>query len=272
MKVSLRSVLLWIFAFIFTAGIAIYQTMTGPTYEARGKAVIENQEIRYKLIRSSEQKDAEVSVKVPDSAIRGMVTYRRFNTKDEWTSVTMIRKGENLVAYLPKQPPAGKLEYRVFLMKGETQVLLSEKPTVIRFTGNVPRFILIPHIFILFFAMMMSTRTGLQAIARGKNTYLFAWITVVSLFIGGLILGPLVQFYAFGEYWTGWPFGKDLTDNKTLVAVIFWIIAVIRLYKKPDNRTWPIIASIMLLLVYLIPHSLFGSSLDYTSGKVMTGK
>jgi hypothetical protein len=29
---------------------------------------------------------------------------------------------------------------------------------------------------------------------------------------------------------------------------------------------------IVLLLVYLIPHSMFGSSLDYSTGTVVTGK
>jgi hypothetical protein len=132
--------------------------------------------------------------------------------------------------------------------------------------------VLIPHIIMMFTAMMMSTRTGLEAITRGKKTYAYAWITMGTLFLGGLILGPIVQKYAFGAYWTGWPFGHDLTDDKTLVAFIFWAIAVWRLFRKPENRTWPVVAMVILLMVYLIPHSMFGSSLDYSSGTVVTGK
>jgi hypothetical protein len=90
--------------------------------------------------------------------------------------------------------------------------------------------------------------------------------------VGGLILGPVVQKYAFGAYWTGWPFGQDLTDNKTLVAWIFWAIALWRLHKNPANRTWPAIAMVVLLLVFLIPHSMFGSELDYSTGEVTTGR
>ena len=41
---------------------------------------------------------------------------------------------------------------------------------------------------------------------------------LLLLAVGGFILGPLVQNYAFGELWTGVPFGWDLTDNKTLIA------------------------------------------------------
>ena len=90
-------------------------------------------------------------------------------------------------------------------------------------------------------------------------------------FFGGMILGPIVQKYAFDAYWTGWPFGHDLTDNKTLIAFIAWIIAYLRLRKNRNNRGWAIAASVILLLVYLIPHSMFGSQLDYSSGKVVTG-
>jgi hypothetical protein len=47
-----------------------------------------------------------------------------------------------------------------------------------------------------------------------------------------MILGPVVQKFAFGEYWTGFPFGTDLTDNKTLIAFIGWIIALVAVFKS----------------------------------------
>ncbi len=56
--------------------------------------------------------------------------------------------------------------------------------------------------------------------------------TLFLFIAGGMILGPLVQYFAFGELWTGIPFGWDLTDNKTLIALIFWILAVVMNRKK----------------------------------------
>jgi hypothetical protein len=85
-----------------------------------------------------------------------------------------------------------------------------------------------------------------------------------------MILGPLVQNYAFGELWTGIPFGWDLTDNKTLIALIFWILAVY-MNRKSDKPVYTVLAAVILLLVYSIPHSLFGSQLDYASGQVTQG-
>lgn len=268
-----KNTFLWIFAIIFTLGIAYYQRVTGPTNPLRGKAEIAGQTVKYKLLRSYDgEDDAKITLKNINDRFTGMIKYKRFGTEDEWAIFTMQREGKNLIGYLPHQPQAGKLLYHVSLADGQKSVLLNEDPVVIRFTGTVPFWVLIPHIFFMFTAMMMSTRTGLEALARGKKTYLYAWITLVTLFIGGLILGPVVQKYAFGAFWTGWPFGKDLTDNKTLIAFIFWAFAVWRLFRKPENRTWPVVAMVMLLLVYLIPHSMFGSSLDYSSGTVVTGK
>jgi hypothetical protein len=268
-----KNTLLWIFSFLFTVGIAYYQRKTGPTYPISGRAEIAGQTVKYKLLRSHDgDNDAEIILKNINDRYSGGIQYRRFGTQDEWVTLAMLREGKNLIGYLPHQPPAGKLMYNVLLTDGKNNVSLNEEPVVIRFTGAVPIWVLIPHIIMMFTAMMMSTRTGLEAWARGKNSYKYAWITLVTLFAGGLILGPVVQKYAFGAYWTGWPFGQDLTDNKTLVAFIFWAIAVWRLFRKPENRTWPVVAMIVLLLVYLIPHSMFGSSLDYTSGTVVTGK
>ena len=91
-----------------------------------------------------------------------------------------------------------------------------------------------------------------------------------SLFYRWYSSGPIVQYYAFNELWTGIPFGWDLTDNKTLIALIFWILAVV-MNRKKERPLYVALASFVLLLVFSIPHSLFGSQLDYTSGQVTQG-
>jgi hypothetical protein len=41
--------------------------------------------------------------------------------------------------------------------------------------------------------------------------------------------------------------------------------------KKTDKPIYTALAAFVLLLVYSIPHSLFGSQLDYSSGQVTQG-
>ncbi len=266
-----QSVYLWIFAIVFTVATAVYQKSTGPTYPKKGDVEINGESYSYKLLTSwGGDLDAIIKIEVPEN-IKGFITYRKYRTQEDWQNVNMVHDGEYLSGNLPHQPPAGKLEYIVTILENEKQHVLKEKPIVIRFKGGVPLFILIPHVIFMFTAMLYSTRTGIEAIGKGHRTYNYTIITTVSLLIGGLILGPIVQKYAFGDYWTGWPFGGDWTDNKTIFAFLFWIIAIIALRINRKNRLWPIIATIVLFSMYMIPHSMGGSELDNETGKVTTG-
>ncbi len=258
-------ILIWLLAILFTLTIAIYQRMTGPTYPIRGKMKIEKQEIKYRLIRTYDGADgASIDISVPDTSIKGEIAFRRFNSNDPWTLQPMLRKGSFLTGKLPHLPPAGKMMYKVTLIRGNVHVSLNEKPAVLRYKGQVPAYALYPHIFFIFLAMLFSTLTGMMAIAQSKKTYRYAWLTVITLLLGGLIMGPVVQKFSFGAFWTGWPFGHDLTDNKSLLAFLFWAIALSVLHKNRYNRTWPILASVILLMVFLIPHSVLGSEIDFT--------
>jgi hypothetical protein len=119
------------------------------------------------------------------------------------------------------------------------------------------------HIVFMFAAMLVSNRAGLEALRRKPNLRTLAWATTVLLVLGGLIFGPLVQHAAFGQYWTGIPFGTDLTDNKTLIAFVAWAVALAVGTDRRTARWWVLGAAIVMLLIFLVPHSLLGSELQY---------
>ncbi|UCD95548.1 MAG: hypothetical protein JSU69_05725, partial [Candidatus Zixiibacteriota bacterium] len=176
-----------------------------------------------------------------------------------------VREGGDLVATIPRQPSAGKVAYQITLTSADgTEHALIDEPVVIRFTGPVPKFVLYLHVIFMFGWLLLSTRTGLDALVRGVRAYRYTLWTFGFLIVGGLIFGPLVQKYAFGNFWSGWPFGGDMTDNKTAVAVIAWILALWRGRSQKGGRGWILSAAVVTLLVYLIPHSIYGSELDYT--------
>lgn len=265
MNYRTKSLLLWIAAFLLMAAAALYQRTTGPTYPTRGKVSIGGEEIKYKLIRTWEgSTDARITIKIPNQNIVGKYRMKRYKSHDEWSWQPMSREGDLLVARLPGQPAAGKVMYEIYLGQGDQFTNLTEEPLILRYKGHVPLWILIPHIIIIFMAMMFSMRTGFEALIKGKNLVKYSLWTVILLTVGGLFLGPLVQKYAFDVYWAGWPFGQDLTDNKTLAAWIMWVAAYFQVRNNPRRRGWVIAAAVVLLAVYLIPHSMFGSEIDYT--------
>lgn len=261
-------------AFIIMITAVIYQRKTGPTHPINIDYSWRDAEISGQLSRSyDEDGDQPVEITVSDTTIKAVLIHRRFNTVDEWIGMKMKRQGENLVASLPHQPPAGKLEYFIQLNQEEESFNVPQDRMVItRFTGYVPGYVLLPHIILMFIAMLLSTWAGLEAGFNDDKMLRLTYWTTLFLFLGGMILGPIVQKFAFGEFWTGVPFGYDLTDNKTLVAMIAWAWAAWAGYKKKSARLWIIIASVILLLVYSIPHSVMGSELDYQTMEVGTGE
>ena len=262
-----RTTVFWIIAFLLTAATAYYQRVTGPTYELTGTVLIDGKEVRYKLERShGGSANALVEINTADSSIHGYLEWKRYKTSDEWRRAGMEYRNGILSAELPHQPPAGKLLYRVLLRRDElTAVAPREGSVVIRFRGDVPLAILIPHILAMFGAMFLSARTGLECFSKNPQYgKLIAW-TLGFLFAGGLILGPAVQLYAFNAWWTGWPIGTDLTDNKTAVAFLAWTAAAIAIRKSEKKKRWVLGAAAVTLIIFLVPHSLFGSELDYNT-------
>jgi hypothetical protein len=263
-----RSALQWTLAIVITLVSAVWQRTTGPTYPARGTVKLGASDIALKLERSHSITERQpVTIYVPDKAVTGAVEWRRIPSNESWRTQEMTRRGPVLEAMLPPapeplMPAAGKLEYKVRLDKDGTAVSFPERPAVTRFKGDVPAYILIPHVAAMFFGMLFSTRAALAALFGG-NTRFWTFLTVVLLVAGGFVLGPIVQKFAFGAYWTGIPWGWDLTDNKTLFAGVAWSVAAWLMRHSRENRAAAVAAALVTLVVFAIPHSVWGSEVKW---------
>lgn len=263
----------WIASLIITLLTLFYQKATGPTYDKELDVEIHNNSYDFDLPRSYEETDAPVNLVIPDETVSAHLYYRKYPTNDDYTKVQFDRNGDTLQAKLPAQPPAGKLEYFIELHSGsEDQKLYDmDNPVVIRFKGHVPIWVLRIHIFFMFAAMFLSNMAGVLALRKHPRYKFYTVLTVIAFFLGGIVMGPIVQKYAFGVYWSGVPFGWDLTDNKVLISFLVWIIALIANWKKA--RYWIcVVAAAILIVIYAIPHSTMGSERDPNTGKLGTSE
>jgi hypothetical protein len=260
-----RSGWMWIIALVATLASAYWQRTSGPTYELRGDANLGEVAFSYTLERThAGDGDHRVVLAGLPPDVAGVTEWKHYRSTDPWTAVGMWREEDGLVAGLPHQPPEGKLWYRVRLTRGEeTLVIPPDRPVAIRFRGEVPAWILIPHIVFMFAAMLLSTRTGLEALAPRPRLKGLTYGTLATLFLGGMAIGPFVTHYAFGPYWTGFPLGDDLTDSKTLVAFVGWILATIAVSRSRGARVGVVVAALVMLVIFAIPHSWSGGEPSY---------
>jgi len=261
----MRTTILWIFALAFTLALAFWQETTGPTYPIRGSAELAGVKVPFELLRShGGDGDLPVQVKAAEPSITGEVMWRRWPTNDPFQLVPLKRQGSVLEAFLPHQPPAGKVEFQVRLHKDAAEAVIPALPAVARFKGDVSPFVLVPHILMMFAGLLFAARAGLDAALGRERMRSRARTAFGLLLIGGMILGPIVQRMAFGALWTGIPFGWDLTDNKTLIAVAAWIPSLWMMRKGVSARWLVLGAALVTFIVFSIPHSTWGSQIDWS--------
>ena len=269
---KLKKVLFWILAVVISLAAMVYQRMTGPTYPIKIEISYQNEEFHYSLPRSNNGRpgDYPVEIQLPETFSANLI-WRIFPTENPWDTLVMARQGDTLSTSLPHQPPAGKIEYHLEVMAdGRIIDMHEDENVVIRFRSDVPAWALIPHVLMMILTVIWSMATIIFALANIPSYKKLVGITIIFLIIGGFILGPVVQKYSFGQFWTGWPLGEDLTDNKVLAALIAFLAAWF-LRNKSYGKWLAIGAALVMLAVYLIPHSMNGSELDVESGEVVTG-
>jgi hypothetical protein len=265
-----RSLWLWLLAFGFTLACAAFQRLTGPSMPVFGSLPVEAGTVHYKLPRSAVSgPQLVITLSQVPTDVSAQLAWRPRGWQSDFTYVPMQHDHAALRAEIASLPPGVKIEYNLVLQTRQgRRNIPPEHNVVLRFRGDVPAPVLIAHILTLVLAILFGMRTLLEAIVGGPGLRFLAWTACACIILGGMLLGPLVQWYAFGAWWTGIPFGWDVTDNKTLFMLICWAGVLIAIHRHTaptaSSRRMIIVGAVVMFMVYLIPHSLFGTEVQLT--------
>jgi hypothetical protein len=208
--------------------------------------------------------------------IGGALYYSSDNGPEQ--SIAMRHSDNNtLVGNLPPGGLGQRIRYRIDLLRGDmVKASISQdasKGFLIKYKGAVSSFVIIPHIILLFasiFCAFMALFFGFDILA-GRNKVKQAAIAVLLTFfcgfIGGILIGIEVSHEVFGgNGWGGWPIGNDITDTKTEIFLLFWLVTMIFGWAGLVGKKLPIsnklfgvmvvVSFLVTLAAFLIPHSL----------------
>jgi len=177
-------------------------------------------------------------------------------------------KGQRAYYYLQVETPQGHV---VTLPDAQAP---GSKSFLLKFKGVVHPFVTIGHVLCMFTAVFIllvaffysfDILGGRRPVHQALKPILWA---LLFLFIGGFPLGWIMAAQTFGTPWSGFPFGWDITDNKTLLAFGYWFVLLILVYRslfqkdstrdliQPKAFAWlTILGTLLTLWIYLIPHS-----------------
>lgn len=148
-------------------------------------------------------------------------------------------------------------------------------PVKLKYEGEVPPYIIFVHIFLMFIGIYFASLALFDAFtvgAKGSEPVRMAknlrWATV-AVFIGGYLFGWAMNYFAFGVFWEGIPFGWDFTDNKTQIVLLYLIFLNLSMLGAIYNNRFgknnfsdkalgwlTIIGYLLVAAIYIIPHSI----------------
>lgn len=194
-------------------------------------------------------------------------------------------EGDLFVASIPHHQKGSKVWYYIEAQKQiedkKIAVSLPDRdspdfePILLKFYGAVPPYITLSHVLSIFSAVFFSVLAVFSALdlKRGKGTLkksvVYSVLTFILLFMGFFPLGWALNYFAFGTLWEAFPFGSDVTDNKSQIIFLFWLATLFLAKgtifgKNPSKNiasektysTMVIISFVVTVAMYLIPHSI----------------
>jgi hypothetical protein len=200
------------------------------------------------------------------------------SSKIQARGMVEIRNGIH-EAYLPPLEKGTKIRYWISAANEEgTKVRVPSDPrkvVVLKYKGIASNVVVGAHILFMFGAFFFMAMSFLAAIdiLRGredkKNAVCAARLVLVTSFIGGWPLGFLLNYQTFGMLWEGFPFGYDITDNKTQVIFILWLASLLLVWGSAIGKgeekdrlgrkafALAIVACFVVsLALFILPHSI----------------
>jgi len=183
---------------------------------------------------------------------------------------------------IPSQPMRTKVYYYISVRGSEKNELTSpdrvnrlNRPFMIKFKGRVSPAVLIAHAIAMFvgiFFVFMVLFYDIDLL-RGKDVLQdvgnLSLLATFFIFLGGMPLGWWVTYQTLGILWEGIPVGSDITDSKTLIIFLYWLILLYLMKGTILKRNsklnvvgdklvgvFVLMGVILTLLLYLIPHSI----------------
>jgi len=221
--------------------------------------------------------EAEITGGPPGSQVTAFIFYRTDARPFQVSDMSALDKTRYFGA-IPPQSRGDVLQYYIEARTASdivARVPAKERAEgfTVKVKGKPNTYLLLTHVIIIFIALFFFLFAGYLSVRalQHRRSLLYiprvAFLGTAIFFVASIPLGMAVAYQTYGVPWTGFPVGDDLTDNKSLVILIYWIVCAV-LYrgslwrKDPSHDLLPMITlpyvhlagSILAAVLFALPH------------------
>jgi len=198
-----------------------------------------------------------IELLVPDTSVRGVLFYKLLKSKNDFKLINLIRMNEYLVSVLPHQKQNIKVQYYLQLNSaGKKYFIGKENPLIVRFQGVVPKYILFPHVVLMFVALIFSCFAGMLTFSHIDSYKKYASVTFFLFTLAALIFGLIIHLVSFRHLFVQVANYNDLTFYKNGIIFLLWLL-VYYVNKKYEFKYLTLAVSIFTLILFCIPANIF---------------
>jgi hypothetical protein len=220
---------------------------------------------------------AEITGGPPTSPISAFIFYRTDQRPFQVADMSSLGNGKYFGA-IPPHPRGDVVQYYIEARTASdivARVPAKAQAEGFSFTvkGKANTSLLVIHITLIFISLFFFLYAGYLSIRalQHRRSLLYiprvAFLGLAVFFVASIPLGMIVGYQVYGVPWTGFPVGDDLTDNKSLVILLYWIVCAV-LYrgslwrKDPTHDILPmvtlpyvhLVGSIITAILFALPH------------------
>jgi hypothetical protein len=250
------------------------------------KAVIEESKQRWVRIKHTPLSEVRAGRETPvhaeitsgpGSEITAFIFYRSSGKAYQVAEMRRLEPGRYFGS-IPPQGRGAKVQYYLEARAGSDLVVrvparVKAEGFEVYSKGRPNRYLLVAHVVFIFIALFFFLFSGYLAFRalQHRRSLLYiprvAFLGTIAFFIASIPLGMVVAYQTFGKPWTGFPVGTDLTDNKSLAILIYWVVCAFlyrgSLFRKDPSTdlmsmgTLPYVhmaGAVITAVLFLLPH------------------
>lgn len=246
-----HQIILWAGAVVITFLAGYFESISSANYPISGTIGVKGYKVSYLMpMEWKKNSSFKAIIRTDIDSLEGKIFWRKIG-EENWKEKKLYQHENAMIGNVPVYPPLTEIEYKLEVYRDEKFYSINgNNPVKLKFYGEVNATIYYLYFFTLFAGILLSTRTGLEYFHQNEKIQKLTIFTIIFFFLY-FITAPLKLTYEVGGF-SRVPGLTELIEWKSVILFTVWILGMIFIFKKREQRRIIAISTAALTLLLFI--------------------